>query len=426
MISGRCRRFLWAKSVSHSFPHGVEKQGFQPAPFILAVSSALFSHVLPQIPRAGFARVEVARGVYHDAFGRAGRLLHGAKGRDKDGDLAVLDAADANARPDARVILRVRLMIGYVKDIVAVDVDPARPAELLPLCEKFAILVEDLDAIVAAVADEDLSLRIDSDGMRRVELAGARAFPAPRFDERPILRELHDARVGVPAMPIGDESIAVRSRHDVARPIERVRPVAGNPGLAERHQHLSFRVELEYLVALAVFAGRVSRPDVAVPVDVETMRLIEYALAEHLQDLARRIELDDGREVRSLTSGSAAPLERPDIAVAVNIDPDGRAPLPAFGELGPALFDTIRIVLRVCLRCEHRNRDNGRDEQKDHSICMAHDSDLPGIIVIACRYFGAAIISRAASLIAILYGVYIKIFVNVVFRYCPRGARWLS
>src|SRR5207253_5682660 len=86
---------------------------------------------------------------YHDAFGRAGRLLHGAEGRDKDGDLAVLDAADANARPDARVILRVRLMIGYVKDIVAVDVDPARPAELLPLCEEFAILVEDLHAIVA-------------------------------------------------------------------------------------------------------------------------------------------------------------------------------------------------------------------------------------------------------------------------------------
>src|SRR5206468_10498295 len=79
MISGRCRRFLWAKSVSHSFPHGVEKQGFQPVPFILAVSSDLFSHVLPQIPRAGFARVEVARGVYHDAFGRAGRLHLGAE-----------------------------------------------------------------------------------------------------------------------------------------------------------------------------------------------------------------------------------------------------------------------------------------------------------------------------------------------------------
>src|SRR5207247_6563527 len=120
------------------------------------------------------------------------------------------------------------------------------------------------------------------------------------MDKRPSLQKLHDARVGVPAMPISDENIAVRSRHDVARPIERVRPVAGNPGLAERHQHLSFRVELEYLMALAVFADRVSRPDVAVPVDMETVRLIEHPLAEHPQDLARRIELDDGGEVRAL------------------------------------------------------------------------------------------------------------------------------
>src|SRR5438094_5088307 len=115
MISGRCRRFLWAKSVSHSFPHGVEKQGFQPAPFILAVSSASFLHVLPQIPRAGFARVEVARGIYHDTFGRTGRLLLGAEGRDEGGDLAVLGVADADARPDARVVFLVRLVIGYIK-----------------------------------------------------------------------------------------------------------------------------------------------------------------------------------------------------------------------------------------------------------------------------------------------------------------------
>src|SRR5207245_11123113 len=98
MISGRCRRFLWAKSVSDSFPHGAEKQGFQPAPFILAVSSALVAHVLPQIPRAGFARVDVARGVYHDAFGRDGRLLQGPKVRHTVGDVALLDAAHATSR----------------------------------------------------------------------------------------------------------------------------------------------------------------------------------------------------------------------------------------------------------------------------------------------------------------------------------------
>src|SRR5262249_50936442 len=157
-----------------------------------------FLHVLPQIPRAGFARVEVARGIYDDTFGRAGRFLLGAEGRDEGGDLAILGATDADPWPDTRVVFPVRLMIGHVEDVVAVNVDAARPAELLPLRDEIAILVEDLNAIVAAVADEDPSLRIDGDCVRRVELAGGRAFPSPRLDELSILRELHDARVGVP------------------------------------------------------------------------------------------------------------------------------------------------------------------------------------------------------------------------------------
>src|SRR5262245_26152927 len=326
--------------------------------FILAVLSASFLHVLPQIPCAGFARVEVARGIYDDTFGRGGRFLLGAEGRDEGGDLAILGAADADTRPDTRIVFPVRLMIGHVKDVVAVNVDAARPAELLPLRDEIAILVEDLNAIVAAVADEDPSLRIDGDGVRRVELAGPLAFPAPRLDEFPVLGKLHDARIGVSAMTIGDENVAVRRGHYVARTIEGVGPVTSNPRLAERHQHLSFRAEFEYLVTLAIFAGRVGRPDVAVAVDMETVRLIEHSLAKHLQDLARRIELNDRRDVRALTGASPAPLKRPDIAIAVDFDPDGRPPLSTFRELGPALFNTIRIVLRVCLRCEHRHRDD--------------------------------------------------------------------
>jgi hypothetical protein len=58
-------------------------------PVIFAVSSALFLHVLSQIPRAGFARVEVARGIYHATFSRAGWLHLGAEGRDEGDDLAV-------------------------------------------------------------------------------------------------------------------------------------------------------------------------------------------------------------------------------------------------------------------------------------------------------------------------------------------------
>src|SRR5215510_15996806 len=159
-------------------------------------------------------------------------------------------------------------------------------------------------------------------------------------------------------MPVRNEDVSIRRSDDVAGPIEGVGSVAGNPCLTERHQHLSFRAEFEYLVTLAIFAGRVGRPDVAVAVDMETVRLIEHSLAKHLQDLARRIELNDRCDVRALAGASPAPLKRPDIAIAVDFDPDGRTPLPTFRELGPALFNTIRIVLRVCLRCEHRHRDD--------------------------------------------------------------------
>jgi len=61
----------------------------QRTPVILAVSSALFLHVLSQIPRASFTRVEIARGIYHATFSRTGRLHLGAEGRDEGDDLAV-------------------------------------------------------------------------------------------------------------------------------------------------------------------------------------------------------------------------------------------------------------------------------------------------------------------------------------------------
>ena len=60
--------------------------------------------------------------------------------------------------------------------VVPVDVDAARPAELLPLIEELAVLVEDLDAVVLAVADEQPPLRIDRERVRHVELARRRPF----------------------------------------------------------------------------------------------------------------------------------------------------------------------------------------------------------------------------------------------------------
>ena len=65
--------------------------------------------------------------------------------------------------------------------VVLVDVDAARPAELRPLLDELAVLIEDLDAVVAAVADEQAAPRIHRERVRLIELArpGARACPTP-------------------------------------------------------------------------------------------------------------------------------------------------------------------------------------------------------------------------------------------------------
>ena len=66
--------------------------------------------------------------------------------------------------------------IGDVDTVVLRDRDAARPPELPPLLEKLAALIEDLDAIVLAVADEQPAARVDRDGVRLADLAGPRAL----------------------------------------------------------------------------------------------------------------------------------------------------------------------------------------------------------------------------------------------------------
>ena len=44
---------------------------------------------------------------------------------------------------------------------------------------------------------------------------------------------------GVAAVAVGDEDVAVRRDDDVGRLVEDVVAVAGDAGLAERHQHLA-------------------------------------------------------------------------------------------------------------------------------------------------------------------------------------------
>src|SRR3954452_1656114 len=90
----------------------------------------------------------------------AGCLLH--RIWNERGNRAVLRAADPDAALPAVVVLGYRFgfRIGDINDVVPVDIDSARAAELRPLVDELAVLVEKLDAIVLAVTDEQPPQRI--------------------------------------------------------------------------------------------------------------------------------------------------------------------------------------------------------------------------------------------------------------------------
>src|SRR4029077_1248509 len=120
---------------------------------------------------------------------------------------------------ESGIELLVRLVVGDVDPVVPVDVNPARPAKLPPLLEEISVLVEDLDAAVAAVADEQAPLRVHRERVRRVELAVRTSLLAPRLDELPFRGELNDARVRVPAVAVSDEDVPVRRGEHIGGPV---------------------------------------------------------------------------------------------------------------------------------------------------------------------------------------------------------------
>src|SRR5467141_6097 len=143
---------------------------------------ALLRQLLPEFLQplgVGVARIDVAVVVHADAF--EGARIFGFL--DESGNLAVLGAADPDTLLEARVGLVGRLRVGDVDHVVLVNEHAARPADLLPLGEELAILIEDLDAAVETVGDEHAAGGIEGDPMRPVELALRLALLAPGLDE---------------------------------------------------------------------------------------------------------------------------------------------------------------------------------------------------------------------------------------------------
>src|SRR5437588_11368507 len=100
--------------------------------------------------------------------------------------------------------------------IILVDEQTARPPELPPLEEKFSVLIEYLDTVVAAIRDEQTSFGIHCEIVRHIKFTWTPSLLAPFLDELSVLVELHDSIVAFgTAVAIGDEYVAIGRDQDI-------------------------------------------------------------------------------------------------------------------------------------------------------------------------------------------------------------------
>src|SRR5262249_41753330 len=119
-----------------------------------------------------------------------GRQPFRPRALDEVADRAILRAADPDAVLPARLpdcvaaafrrVFRaadplVRFRVGDDQRVVLEDPDAARPAEVPPLVDDLHVLVEDLDAVVRAIGDEQASFGVEREAVRSHELAGLAA-----------------------------------------------------------------------------------------------------------------------------------------------------------------------------------------------------------------------------------------------------------
>src|SRR6185295_17243962 len=257
-------------------------------------------------------------------------------------------------------------------------------------------LVEDLDAVVAAVADKQPPARVHRQRMRtlRVEITRSGALLPPRLDERAVLRELHDARVRRAAVAVADEDVAVGRHEHRGGNVERIAALAGDTRRPERHQQLPVGTELEDLVSfsvpariLPVGAFAVGDPDVAVAVDVNAVRPHEHARAEALDESSCRVEFLDRRDVGADAVLIAAAIERPDAPpVAIDGDAGRGADFSARGKLEEVFDELIGRPFGPGVVREQQHDDRSQHSPSPHgerhtSPPVHHGSRLSTVIM---------------------------------------------
>src|SRR2546428_1243338 len=145
--------------------------------------------MLGKLARPDFTAEDIAHRVHGAALGRA-CALHVNRIWDAVEDVAGLELADADTAEPAGVRGdAIGFRVGDVDEAVA-QVDAARAAELFPLGDEAAVLLEDLDAVVGAVGNEEPPLGVHGDIVRGLELGGALAQSSVRANEFVRLGEL--------------------------------------------------------------------------------------------------------------------------------------------------------------------------------------------------------------------------------------------
>src|SRR5215469_9006271 len=120
--------------------------------------NVLFEHLPPDDPA-----IDIALRVHAHAFGAAVILGGRFHVFDEVFHRAVFGAPDADALLPTGLILSPRFGIGHVHGVILRDEDAARPCPLAPGVKIAAVLVEDLNPVISAVADKQAASRIEGD-----------------------------------------------------------------------------------------------------------------------------------------------------------------------------------------------------------------------------------------------------------------------
>ena len=163
--------------------------------------------------------------------------------------------------------------------------------------------------MIAAIRDIDVSLRIDRDTVRGVELPGLVAWFPPRFQPVAIPVDLCDARIDVTVANVGvsiriPRHVCDLSKHPILGGQRRIGLLQWRSAIirrfllsAEHHRHAPFRIELDHHVRAFV-----RNPDVVLWVDLYGVRVrpCVQVVADLAQKLAIRPELKKLRRTSSI------------------------------------------------------------------------------------------------------------------------------